>query len=152
VLLNTIKIPAKGSFFLRRMVMKTRMLLLMLGLAVVLTGTSQVAEASLVAHWKLDDVGETEPNAIDSSGNDYHGTVYGPNEITGIIDEAFDFVSAESDYVDLTAHVGTLGALTQGTITAWVKDPGAGNLVTPFRPPLLRSKGAFKALPPKAIS
>ena len=111
--------------------------LMLLVLTVVLTGTSQ-ADA-LMAHWKLDADGSDgvtlDPN--DDTGNGYDGINNGAVLGTGIIDGAGDFVkgaegadSAGSDFIDLTSHMGSIGALTQGTVTAWVKTtfPGDGAL------------------------
>jgi len=86
-------------------------------LAVVLVMVTNIANAELVAHWKLD---ETSGNiAADSSDNANNGTLYGePVWTAGKIDGAFKFDGVD-DYVDLP--IGSLiGSLTNCTFAAWV--------------------------------
>ncbi len=74
------------------------------------TTSAGIFAKTQVAHWKLDYIGQTEPNAIDSSGNGYDGTNAGATLVTeGKIDEAFAFNG--SSHVDLTDHSAAFSGL-----------------------------------------
>ncbi len=76
---------------------------------------------NLKAHWKLD---ETSGDALDSSGNNYDGTLLGDTPLPvwepsgGQIDGALSF-DGEDDYVNLSNH-STLKPLLPITISAWI--------------------------------
>lgn len=80
-------------------------------------------ENDLVAHWEFN---ENSGNTIyDSSGNGFHGTIYGdPEWTTGKIDDALEF-DADDDYIAITENINTLfsslSQLGQGSISVWFR-------------------------------
>jgi hypothetical protein len=79
---------------------------------------------NLVAHWKFDG----DPN--DSSGNNYHGTVFGgpvwdPN---GQVDGALELDGID-DFVKITGYQGIIGSQSR-TVAAWVKTTDTTNILT----------------------
>ena len=77
----------------------------------------------LIAHWEFN---EKSGNTIyDSSGNGFHGTIYGnPNWAMGKIDEALEF-NEDGDYISITENTEnlftSLSQLGQGSISVWFK-------------------------------
>ncbi|YCM46570.1 LamG domain-containing protein [Verrucomicrobiaceae bacterium 227] len=69
-------------------------------------------------------VGETITDQAGNVAGPFDGTktASGPTSTTGIFGEAAGF-GGVSDAIDLSAHAATLGALTEGTISAWVQIP-----------------------------
>jgi hypothetical protein len=68
---------------------------------------------SLVGLWHFDD------DALDSSGNNNDGTVYGANWVDGKFDKALNF-DGDDDYVDFGS--GVTGLITGDyTVEAWIK-------------------------------
>jgi hypothetical protein len=87
---------------------------LALGLGLVLTTSVHADDPSLMGYWKFDG------DALDSSGNDRHGTLQGsPTFGTGIFGEALQ-LEADSDYVIIDGYKGIMGTQAFG-IAAWVK-------------------------------
>lgn len=86
------------------------------------------AVTSLLAHWTMDSADITGVTVRDIAGG-YHGTAMnGPASSPGVRGEAIVFAGGDnnsnSQYINLAAHIGTISALTQGTLAAWVKpDP-----------------------------
>jgi hypothetical protein len=75
------------------------------------------ASANLVAHWKLDD--GSGSTAQDSSGNGYHGKLFGnPQWITGHSGGGLAF-DGNGDYVELPISP-LLSSLTNSTFATWV--------------------------------
>jgi hypothetical protein len=93
----------------------------------VTDGISGVVQAALeitvsefaipVAHWKLDDA--TGSTAIDSSGNEAHGTLDGPSWSTGLDGGAIAF-DGNADIVTF-GTAPSLSGQTDLTVSAWVK-------------------------------
>jgi hypothetical protein len=93
--------------------------ILVLGL--VLTSTANAADPNLVGWWNFDG------DALDSSGNERHGTLNGnPQFGPGVYDEALEFDG--DDYVAIDGYKGVLGPHAF-SIAAWVKQT-AGNTGT----------------------
>lgn len=82
------------------------------------------ADPTLVGWWKLDG-SSCETIALDSSGNDYHGTLKGnPQWVPGYDGGALEFDGSD-DYVGLP--IGSLiGSLTNSTFTIWVDSRPGG--------------------------
>jgi len=96
-------------------------IILLLGLAG--TSTAEGADPDLVGWWKLDETSGTV--ASDSSGNAYHGTIYGnPQWIVGRVDGALQFDGA-GDYVDLPIG-SVINSLTDCTVAIWANFSGGG--------------------------
>jgi hypothetical protein len=75
-----------------------------------------------IAHWKFD---ETSGNtAYDSSGNGYHGTVYGAQWTNGRVGGALKF-DGDNDYVQITGNSDqfheNLQTVGKGSISLWFK-------------------------------
>ena len=81
-----------------------------------------VTDPSLVGWWKFD---EGQGKAIDSSGLNQHGVVYGGAEsVYGYDGYAINFDYAD-DYVELPIG-STISALNSATFTVWVRFPNFG--------------------------
>jgi len=84
-----------------------------LALGIVLTSTANAADPNLMGWWKFDG------DALDSSGNERHGTLNGsPTFGPGVYGEALEFDG--DDYVSIDGYKGVLGTHAF-SITAWVK-------------------------------
>jgi len=89
---------------------------------------NSAAVTSLVARWTMDSADIAGTTVKDIAGG-YHGTAMnGPGSTAGVLNEAILFAGGDnnsnSQYINLAAHISTIAALTQGSITAWVKpDP-----------------------------
>jgi len=87
---------------------------LALGLGLVLTTPTPAGDPSLMGYWKFDG------DALDSSGNDRHGTFQGsPSYGPGVFGEALE-LEGGPDYVTMDGYKGILGTHAF-SIAAWVK-------------------------------
>ncbi|MBK9947788.1 MAG: DUF4347 domain-containing protein [Nitrospira sp.] len=82
----------------------------------------------LIGNWTFD------TNANDSSGNNYNGTLTNGAAIdttvsTNIVGTGKLSLDGVNDYVDLTAHLTNFTALSQGTISAWIKTTGTSGVI-----------------------
>ncbi len=90
-------------------------------LGLVLTSAANAADPNLMGWWTFDG------HALDSSGNDRHGTINGDPQFTvGVFNEAMEFDG--DDYVSIDGYKGVLGSHAF-SIAAWVKQT-AGNTGT----------------------
>ena len=88
-----------------------------LALGLILTGPTHAQDPNLMGWWKLDG------DALDSSGNDRHGTLRGaPQYVPGAVNEALEF-NGSADYVNIDGYQGVLGthAWSAG---AWIRASG----------------------------
>ncbi len=86
-------------------------LVLVLGFAV--TSVGNAAHPNPVGWWRFDG------DALDSSGNERHGTLHGnPQYVAGVFNETMEFDG--DDYVTIDGYKGVLGTHAF-SITAWVK-------------------------------
>jgi hypothetical protein len=86
------------------------------------------ADAVLIAHWTMDSAHISGTTVNDIVGGLNGTAMNGPTGAAGVLGEAIVLAGGDnnsnSQYINLAAHVGTIGALTQGTIAAWVRpDP-----------------------------
>jgi len=99
---------------------------LVLVLGLVLTSVAHAVHPTPIAWWKLDG------NALDSSGNDRHGTINGnPTFVPGVFVQALEF-HGNPDYVTIDGYKGIVADGTNTpafTITAWIKAIGNGEIV-----------------------
>jgi hypothetical protein len=99
-----------------------RRLCLLISFVLVLSVAGN-ALANLVAHWKFDD--GSGSTAQDSSGNGYHGTLFGdPQWITGHSGGGLD-LDGNGDYVELPISP-LLSSLTNCTFATWVNFSNQG--------------------------
>ena len=85
-----------------------------LALGIALTSTANAADPNLVGWWKFDG------DALDTSGNERHGTLNGsPTFGPGVFGQALEFQD-NPDYVTIDGYKGILGTHAF-SITAWVK-------------------------------
>ncbi|MHC4546889.1 MAG: LamG domain-containing protein [Planctomycetota bacterium] len=94
-------------------------------LGLVLTSTVQAVDPSLAGWWKFDG------DALDSSGNNRHGTLYGaPVFVLGVFDQALDTSQdpGNPEYVAITGYKGILGS-NPFSITAWIKTTDGGGVI-----------------------
>ena len=83
-------------------------------LGIVLTSAANAADANLMGWWKFDG------DALDSSGNERHGTLNGsPTFVPGVFGQALE-CQANPDYVTIDGYKGILGTHAF-SITAWVR-------------------------------
>jgi len=83
-------------------------------LGIALTSTANAADPNLMGWWKFDG------DALDSSGNERHGTLNGsPTFGPGVFGQALE-CQANPDYVTIDGYKGILGTHAF-SITAWVK-------------------------------
>ena len=82
----------------------------------------------MVGSWELDD------NAADTVVEEVFQNLTGTAtvntstiSVAGVIDEAFDF-DGITEGVDLTTHISTIGVLSEGTISFWIKQVHDGTL------------------------
>jgi hypothetical protein len=80
-------------------------------------------ENDIVAHWEFNE--NSGKKIIDSSGNGFHGTLFGDPKLTsGKIDNALVF-DADEDYISITENTtilfSSLSQLGQGSISIWFK-------------------------------
>ncbi len=75
----------------------------------------------LVSYWKLDEQDLTGSGTIIDSLNLNNGTNSGANNITGIINTAYDFESSESDYINIPNSVSLETASNKISVNAWIK-------------------------------
>ena len=84
----------------------------------------------LFLYYNFDESGIAGDVIADQAGNiagPFDGTKAngGPNSVAGILGEAAEFAGGANgemaEYVDMNTHAGALGALTEGSISAWVK-------------------------------
>lgn len=68
---------------------------------------------ALIAHYKLDG------NALDSSGNNFHGTAVNPSYATGRIAESMYFDGTTNPYVQIPNQV--MSNLSEFSISFWYK-------------------------------
>jgi len=77
-------------------------------LGLVLASTTSAADPNMLAWYRFDETDPCDPNAYDSSGNDYHGTVVGSLDdyswTTGYIDGAIDLNGLDG-YVQVPIEV-----------------------------------------------
>ncbi|MHC4557826.1 MAG: LamG domain-containing protein [Planctomycetota bacterium] len=91
--------------------------ILMLGLA--LPSAADVADPNLVGCWRFDG------NALDSSGNERHGTLRGnPQFVTGVYNEALELDG--DDYVTIDGYKGVLGT-NPWSVAFWIKTTNGDN-------------------------
>jgi hypothetical protein len=79
-------------------------------------------DSGLLAHWKLDDVGD-DGHVADASGNELHATLNGQTRASsrdGKVGRALDL--GLQGYVDLREHIPVLTGTPAFTLTAWVRD------------------------------
>jgi len=89
-------------------------------LGLVLTGTANAADPNLMGWWNFDG------DALDTSGNERHGTLNGsPTFGPGVFGQALEF-QPNPDYVTIDGYKGVLGTHAF-SITAWVKTTNAAN-------------------------
>ncbi len=89
-------------------------------LCLILTSTANAADPNLVGWWKFDG------DALDTSGNERHGTLNGtPQFGPGVYGEALEFDG--DDYVTIDGYKGVLGTHAF-SITAWVKTSNPANI------------------------
>ncbi|HNS23060.1 MAG TPA: LamG domain-containing protein [Sedimentisphaerales bacterium] len=97
--------------------MRNRVILLA-GLLVIL-GMAGTVSASLVAHWKLDEM--TGSTASDSSGNGYDGTLLGgATWVAGMMDGGLD-LNGSTGYVDFGTPSGWPSGTAPRTLCGWAK-------------------------------
>jgi hypothetical protein len=92
--------------------------------------------AKLIAHWSMDNNTIAGDIIVDTAGDTngpYIGTKANGGPITGVpgkYGQAAEFAgganNSDSHYIDLSPHATTLGTLTEGTISAWIKPDTAG--------------------------
>lgn len=78
--------------------------------------------SGLLAHWKLDDIGD-DGHVTDDSGNELHGTLNGNTRASsreGKVGRSLEL--GLQGYVDLSAHIPVLTSTSAYTLTAWVRD------------------------------
>ena len=78
--------------------------------------------SGLLAHWKLDDIGD-DGHVTDDSGNELHGTLNGNTRARsreGKVGRSLEL--GLQGYVDLSAHIPVLTSTSAYTLTAWVRD------------------------------
>ncbi len=96
--------------------------------SLVCMAAASPVSAELVGWWKMDDEGAGM--AMDSSGNNRHGTFRGDAYLTaGLVGEAVALDGA-GDYVEIVGWTGILGTASR-SVTAWVKTSltGTGAIV-----------------------
>lgn len=91
--------------------------LLVITMVSALPNTSALDTTDLIASWTFED-----GTADDSSGNNHHGTNYGPTPITGTQGSAFHFDGLDN-YIDIPNHPDFNG-LSQLTVSCWLKING----------------------------
>jgi len=90
-------------------------------LGLVLTGAANAADPNLMCCWTFDG------NALDTSGNERHGTLNGsPTFGPGVFGQALEFQD-NPDYVTIDGYKGILGTHAF-SITAWVKTANPANI------------------------
>jgi len=90
-------------------------------LCLILTSTANAADPNLVGWWTFDG------NALDTSGNERHGTLNGsPTFGPGVFGQALEFQD-NPDYVTIDGYKGVLGTHAF-SITAWVKTSNPANI------------------------
>jgi hypothetical protein len=90
--------------------------------------------AGIVAYHSFDDDSLTDGTFADSAGNATPINAVqsngGPLTATGLFGEAANFLgganNSDSEFADLSSGATTLGALNEGSISAWVKIPSTG--------------------------
>ncbi len=93
----------------------------MFSLCLVLTGAANAADPNLMCWWTFDG------NALDTSGNERHGTLNGsPTFGPGVFGQALEFQD-NPDYVTIDGYKGVLGTHAF-SITAWVKTANPANI------------------------
>jgi hypothetical protein len=98
--------------------------LVFLAIAMPLHAFDADTDPSLVGLWRLDDA--TGTVALDSSGNDNHGTLNGgPEWVAGVLDGALSF-DGQDDYVDC-GNDSVFDITEQITLAIWVNANDIGN-------------------------
>jgi len=94
---------------------------LVFALGLVLTSAANAADPNLMGWWRFDG------DALDTSGNERHGTLHGsPQFGPGVFGQALEF-EANPDYVTIDGYKGVLGTHAF-SITAWVKTANPANI------------------------
>jgi len=92
-----------------------------LALCIALTSAANAADPNLVGWWRFDG------DALDTSGNERHGTLNGsPTFGPGVFGQALEFQD-NPDYVTIDGYKGVLGTHAF-SITAWVKTANPANI------------------------
>ncbi|MFB0553507.1 MAG: LamG domain-containing protein [Phycisphaerae bacterium] len=90
-------------------------------LGLVLTSAANAADPNLMGWWRFDG------DALDTSGNERHGTLHGsPQFGPGVFGQALEFQD-NPDYVTIDGYKGVLGTHAF-SITAWVKTANPANI------------------------
>ena len=92
-----------------------------LALCIALTSAANAADPNLVGWWRFDG------DALDTSGNERHGTLHGsPQFGPGVFGQALEFQD-NPDYVTIDGYKGVLGTHAF-SITAWIKTANPANI------------------------
>ena len=88
-----------------------------------LAGAADNVDPNLAGWWKLDG------DALDSSGNNRHGTILGGSQfVPGLLGDALE-TAATGDRIEITDYSGVAGTQSR-TVSAWIKTEVTGEIIS----------------------